>query len=191
MEVEEVSVKKEIQKGSTEPANNVKPPRGKKTHKLESDDEDEDFVTPTSKGSVDATPNKKLKIGSGKGVAKKIVDEIDEDDDVKIKTSAKSARGGRGRGAKGSSVTPIAAENMDVDESDPEDIDNKDAKSVKPGGRGRGGRGAPAGGRGRGGGGRGGFMNFGERKDPPHKGEKVQDLRNCKFFLLLFSERPL
>ncbi|KAL6341808.1 hypothetical protein AAG906_038052 [Vitis piasezkii] len=29
----------------------------------------------------------------------------------------------------------------------------------------------PAGGRGRGGG-RGGFMNFGERKDPPHKGEK-------------------
>ncbi|RVW36293.1 Replication factor C subunit 1 [Vitis vinifera] len=45
---------------------------------------------------------------------------------------------------------------------------------IKSGGRGRGGRGAwvtPAGGRGRGGG-RGGFMNFGERKDPPHKGEK-------------------
>ncbi|CAI0447579.1 unnamed protein product [Linum tenue] len=44
----------------------------------------------------------------------------------------------------------------------------------KAGGRGRGGRGpagTSAGGRGRGGG-RGGFMNFGERKDPPHKGEK-------------------
>ncbi|TKY67003.1 Replication factor C subunit 1 [Spatholobus suberectus] len=46
--------------------------------------------------------------------------------------------------------------------------------AVKSGGRGGGGRGAlgrSTGGRGRGGG-RGGFMNFGERKDPPHKGEK-------------------
>lgn len=181
MEVEEVSAKKKAQKGSSELANNVKPPSGKKTHKLENDDEDEDFVTPTSrKGSVDTTPNKKLKSGSGKGVAQKIVDDIDQDDGRKVKSNAKSAGSGRGRGAKGSLVTPTTAESMDADESDAEDMDGKDAKSVKPGGRGRGGRGAPASGRGRGGGGRGGYMNFGERKDPPHKGEKVQKLRNCK-----------
>ncbi|XP_068343613.1 replication factor C subunit 1-like isoform X2 [Pyrus communis] len=55
------------------------------------------------------------------------------------------------------------------------DDDKKNAESpLRPAGRGRGGRGAsagPAGGRGRGAG-RGGFMNYGERKDPPHKGEK-------------------
>ncbi|KAK6141906.1 hypothetical protein DH2020_024355 [Rehmannia glutinosa] len=157
MEVEEVSAKKKGQRGSTEFVSDVKPPPGKKTHKLEMDDEDEDFVTPTSrKGST--TPNKKLKSGSGDG--------------GKVKSNSKSVGSGRGRGAKGSSITPTTAEGMDVDESDAEDMDDKDAKSVKPGGRGRGGRGAPAGGRGRGGGGRGGFMNFGERKDPPHKGEK-------------------
>ncbi|KAK6119830.1 hypothetical protein DH2020_046425 [Rehmannia glutinosa] len=171
MEVEEVSAKKKGQRGSTEFVSDVKPPPGKKTHKLEMDDEDEDFVTPTSrKGST--TPNKKLKSGSGKGVAQKMVDEIDEGDGGKVKSNSKSVGSGRGRGAKGSSITPTTAEGMDVDESDAEDMDDKDAKSVKPGGRGRGGRGAPAGGRGRGGGGRGGFMNFGERKDPPHKGEK-------------------
>ncbi|KAK6163660.1 hypothetical protein DH2020_000524 [Rehmannia glutinosa] len=171
MDVEEVSAKKKGQRGSTEFVSDVKPPPGKKTHKLEMDDEDEDFVTPTSrKGST--TPNKKLKSGSGKGVAQKMVDEIDEGDGGKVKSNSKSVGSGRGRGAKGSSITPTTAEGMDVDESDAEDMDDKDAKSVKPGGRGRGGRGAPAGGRGRGGGGRGGFMNFGERKDPPHKGEK-------------------
>jgi replication factor C subunit 1 len=56
-----------------------------------------------------------------------------------------------------------------------EDDDKNAVSTAKSGGRGRGGRGAStqaSGGRGRGGG-RGGFMNFGERKDPPHKGEKV------------------
>ncbi|RWV86264.1 hypothetical protein BHE74_00034917 [Ensete ventricosum] len=56
--------------------------------------------------------------------------------------------------------------------------DEKDSETpLKAGGRGKGGRGsgATSGGRGRGGG-RGGFMNFGERKDPPHKGEKVPDI---------------
>ncbi|KAG2558292.1 hypothetical protein PVAP13_8NG114700 [Panicum virgatum] len=58
-----------------------------------------------------------------------------------------------------------------------EDKMDEDATTPSKGagrGRGRGGRGGGAaapGGRGRGGGGRG-FMNFGERKDPPHKGEK-------------------
>ncbi|KAL6195986.1 hypothetical protein ACLB2K_031603 [Fragaria x ananassa] len=68
----------------------------------------------------------------------------------------------------------IPQELKSADESD--DDEAKDAEPPhKSGGRGRGGRGsssaAPAGGRGRGAG-RGGFMNFGERKDPPHKGEK-------------------
>ncbi|XP_041991381.1 replication factor C subunit 1 [Salvia splendens] len=177
MEVEEVSEKK-AQKGSTGSASE-KPPSGKKPRKFQiSDDDDDgdDFATPTlRKGLVDASPNKKLKTESGKGVARKIADDIDEDDDQTVKSNAKSAgRGrGRGRGAKGSAVTQITVESMDVDKSDAEeDMDDKDAKPTKPGGRGRGGRGAPAGGRGRGGGGRGGFMNFGERKDPPHKGEK-------------------
>ncbi|KAK1271080.1 hypothetical protein QJS04_geneDACA012932 [Acorus gramineus] len=65
----------------------------------------------------------------------------------------------------------------DIEEDNEEKLENEEAGSPpKPGGRGRGGRGrggATVGGRGRGGGGgRGGFMNFGERKDPPHKGEK-------------------
>ncbi|KAL0369469.1 UNVERIFIED_CONTAM: Replication factor C subunit [Sesamum angustifolium] len=172
MEVEESPTEKKGQKGSVE-LTKVRSPPGKKIHKLENDDEDEDFVIPTSgKGTVDTTPNKKLKSGSGKGVAKKLVDESDEDDGGKVHSKSKSAGRGRGRGAKGSSIIPTTAKGMDVDESDPEDMDDNDAKSVKSGGRGRGGRGAPAGGRGRGGGGRGGFMNFGERKDPPHKGEK-------------------
>ncbi|XP_020100068.1 replication factor C subunit 1 [Ananas comosus] len=61
-----------------------------------------------------------------------------------------------------------------MDDNDVEELDDEDAATpLKAAGRGRGGRGlgATAGGRGRGGG-RGGFMNFGERKDPPHKGEK-------------------
>ncbi|XP_041994326.1 replication factor C subunit 1-like isoform X1 [Salvia splendens] len=176
MGVEEVFEKK-AQKGSTGSASE-KPPSGKKPRKFQISDDDDDFATPTlRKGLVEASPNKKLKSESGKGVARKIADVIDEDDDQTVKSNAKSAGRGRGRGrgrvAKGSAVTQITVESMDVDKSDAEeDMDDKDAKPTKPGGRGRGGRGAPAGGRGRGGGGRGGFMNFGERKDPPHKGEK-------------------
>ncbi|CAN1251726.1 Replication factor C subunit 1, partial [Linum perenne] len=59
------------------------------------------------------------------------------------------------------------------DESEEDEVEETE-QPPKAAGRGRGGRGAAgasAGGRGRGGG-RGGFMNFGERKDPPHKGEK-------------------
>ncbi|OMO94457.1 hypothetical protein COLO4_16322 [Corchorus olitorius] len=123
---EELPAKRKVQNGSDE-----KPPPSKKPSKIDTDD---DFVLPKSKNSVDVTPSKKLKSGSGRGVAQKAVDTVDSDED-----------------------------------------DAKDLESpVKSGGRGRGGRGAsgaPAAGRGRGGG-RGGFMNFGERKDPPHKGEK-------------------
>ncbi|OMO75794.1 hypothetical protein CCACVL1_16037 [Corchorus capsularis] len=123
---EELPAKRKVQNGSDE-----KPPPSKKPSKIDAAD---DFVLPKSKNSVDVTPSKKLKSGSGRGVAQKAVDTVDSDED-----------------------------------------DAKDLESpVKSGGRGRGGRGAsgaPAAGRGRGGG-RGGFMNFGERKDPPHKGEK-------------------
>ncbi|KAL6497828.1 replication factor C subunit 1 [Orobanche hederae] len=173
MDVEEVPAKKKAQSGTTVIASNVKTPPGKKIHKLASDDEDEDFVTPTSKKGSATTPNKKLKSGSGKGIAQKMVGAIDEDDGGKVKSNSKSFGSGRGRTAKDCSVNSTNAKAMDVDERDEEDMDYKDDdKSVKPAGRGRGGKSAPAGGRGRGGGGRGGFKNFGERKDPPHKGEK-------------------
>ncbi|KAI4334153.1 hypothetical protein L6164_018878 [Bauhinia variegata] len=80
-------------------------------------------------------------------------------------TPIKKAKSGSGRG--------IPQKSLELEESDEDD--NKDSVSpLKSAGRGRGGKGASAqstGGRGRGGG-RGGFMNFGERKDPPHKGEK-------------------
>ncbi|ESW04506.1 hypothetical protein PHAVU_011G100500 [Phaseolus vulgaris] len=101
-------------------------PEPKRVH----EDVGDDSVLPTNKKKLaEATPTKKLKSGSGRGIPKKsvVLEESDEDDD---------------KGA---------------------------VSAVKSAGRGGGGRGAP--GRGRGGG-RGGFMNFGERKDPPHKGEK-------------------
>ncbi|RDX91794.1 Replication factor C subunit 1, partial [Mucuna pruriens] len=103
----------------------------------------------------------------------KKIDEDDGDDSVlptnKKKlvdtTPTKKLKSGSGRG--------IPRKSADLEEGD-EDDDKDAVSAAKSGGRGGGGRGAPgrsAGGRGRGGG-RGGFMNFGERKDPPHKGEK-------------------
>ncbi|KAM7259826.1 hypothetical protein ACFE04_015567 [Oxalis oulophora] len=166
----------------------ITPPPLKKLHKL-----DDEVDLPKSK-----TPTKKLKTGSGRGSAQKPVsidendqDEvkdpaimsagrgrgrgsaqkkpvnIDEDDEDEVKDSAiKSAGRGRGRGS--AQKKPV-----NIDEDDEDEV--KDS-AIKSAGRGRGGMGAPAAGRGRGGGGggggRGGFMNFGERKDPPHKGEK-------------------
>ncbi|KAG8501808.1 hypothetical protein CXB51_004680 [Gossypium anomalum] len=163
----ELPVKRKVQNESSEKA-----PPSKKPSKVDVDD---DFVLPKSKNSVDVTPSKKLKSGSGKGVVQKAVDidESDEDDVKDLKSPVKS--GGKIRGGRGASKGPAGGRGRggDIDESDEEDI--KDLESpVKSGGRGRGGRGASTGsasGRGRGGG-RGGFMNFGERKDPPHKGEK-------------------
>ncbi|CAI0447580.1 unnamed protein product, partial [Linum tenue] len=113
------------------PSVKTTPPR--KVQKV--DDADEyDFVVPPKKVIVEATPNKKLKSGSGRGVSQKAV-AIDESDDDEVEDAELPPKaGGRGRGGRGPAGTS-------------------------------------AGGRGRGGG-RGGFMNFGERKDPPHKGEK-------------------
>ncbi|KAM7528495.1 hypothetical protein LguiB_031905 [Lonicera macranthoides] len=167
-EVEEPSSKRKFQKGSGELSSEAKPSPGKKLRKVD-DDNDDDFVLPNSrKASDEVTPSKKLKSSSGRGISKKSVDidESDEDDadGANTKSSLKSA--GRGRGGKSAASSAVG---MNIDE------DEADKKPLKSSGRGRGGRGgasaAPAGGRG-GGGGRGGFMNFGERKDPPHKGEK-------------------
>ncbi|KAF3975047.1 hypothetical protein CMV_001674 [Castanea mollissima] len=92
-ETQELPTKRKCQKHNDE---SVKPPLAKKVHIV---DDDDDFMLFSSrKNSVDVTPRKKLKSGSG--------------------SSAEPAIG-RGRGS-----------------------------------------------------GWGGFMNFGERKDPPHKGEK-------------------
>ncbi|KAJ6852365.1 replication factor C subunit 1 isoform X2 [Iris pallida] len=143
-------------------ADDVKPPAAKKVHKEEEEDDEFEPHTKTSK---------KLKGAGGVGIAKKkvVVDESeDEGDDVK--TPTKSAGRGRGRG-KGSGQR----EKFVVDESEDEGDDVKTpTKSAGRGrGRGRGSGSLPENGKGRGGGGgRGGFMNFGERKDPPHKGEK-------------------
>ncbi|KAF8403400.1 hypothetical protein HHK36_011502 [Tetracentron sinense] len=109
--------------------------------------------------------------------AKKLHKGGDDDDDFVLPSSrgntvevtpTKKTKNGPGKG--------IVQKSVDIDENDEDTLDDKAAgSSLKAGGRGSGGRGAaaaaPAGGRGRGGG-RGGFMNFGERKDPPHKGEK-------------------
>ncbi|CAL5425574.1 unnamed protein product [Camellia sinensis] len=177
-EMEELSAKRKVQKDGEELSSDVKPPPVKKLHKVDEDeDDDDDFVSPNSrKKVVNVTPSKKLKIGSGKGIAQKSadIDESDEDkdDDKDAKSHLKSS--GRSRGGRGGSTRRSGGKGMDVDEID-EDDDNDTKSPLKASGRGRGGRGAstvPGGGRGRGGGGRGGFMNFGERKDPPHKGEK-------------------
>ncbi|KAK8504249.1 hypothetical protein V6N13_062601 [Hibiscus sabdariffa] len=209
---EQLPAKRKVQNDSSEKA-----PPSKKPSKVDVDD---DFVLPKSKNSVDVTPSKKLKSGSGKSVALKAVDIVESDeDDVKdlespVKSGGKSRggraagatkgpangrgkcgdidkrdeddvkdlespvkSGGKSRGGRAAGATKGPANGRgkcgDIDKRDEDDV--KDLESpVKSGGRGRGGRDTSTGsasGRGRGGG-RGGFMNFGERKDPPHKGEK-------------------
>ncbi|KAL3518671.1 hypothetical protein ACH5RR_021260 [Cinchona calisaya] len=175
-EIEDFLAKRKAPTASRDIHSDVKPPPEKKFHKNENDDNDEDFVVITSwKVSTDVTPSKRLRNGSGRGIAKKSSDvgESDEDDVKEIKSHSKA--GGRGRGGRSGTTAPGGRNGMVVDENDEDEPDDKDSKSIKSGGQGRGGRGAsatPSGGRSKGGGGRGGFMNFGERKDPPHKGEK-------------------
>ena len=133
-ETQELPTKRKAQKHNDE---SVKPPPVKKLHIVDDDDDDDDdFILSSSrKNSVDVTSRKKLKSGSGRGIAQKPVDieEGDEDDDKDIDTHLKS-------GGIGSSAEPASE-------------------------RGRGSA-------------WGGFMNFGERKDPPHKGEKVKNIEN-------------
>lgn len=109
--------------------------------------------------------------------AKRFHKDEDDDDFVPSNNKKKAAEVKPSRKLKSESggVSKKSVDKDDDDDYDEDELDNKYVETpVKAGGRGRGGRGAgaAAGGRGRGGG-RGGFMNFGERKDPPHKGEKV------------------
>ncbi|PQQ01921.1 replication factor C subunit 1 isoform X3 [Prunus yedoensis var. nudiflora] len=106
--------------------------------------------------------------------AKKVHKVVDDDDDFVLPHLKKNLVDATPRKKlKSASGVGVAQKLTAIDEGGDDDV--KDAEShCKPGGRGRGGRGTsagPAGGRGRGAG-RGGFMNFGDRKDPPHKGEK-------------------
>lgn len=101
------------------------------------------------------------------------VDDDDDDDFVSPNSKKKSVDATPSKKLKSTSGTGIPQKVRAIDDGGDED-EKVAESSLKPAGRGRGGRGAsaaPAGGRGRGAG-RGGFMNFGERKDPPHKGEK-------------------
>lgn len=115
----------------------------------------------------------------------KVEDEDDNDDDFVLPISNKLADTTPNKKLKTGSGRGVPKKSVDVEASDDEDYKEIDAPP-KSGGRGRGGRGssaAPTGGRGRGSGGRGGFMKFGERKDPPHKGEKVR-LASLSLFVL-------
>lgn len=106
-------------------------------------------------------------------ISKKI-HEADEDESSLPTHKNKLADSTPTKKLKSESGRGIPQKPVDLEESD-EANDNDTVTPVKSAGRGRGGRGTSTpstGGRGRGGG-RGGFMNFGERKDPPHKGEKV------------------
>ncbi|KAE8735716.1 Replication factor C subunit 1 [Hibiscus syriacus] len=126
-------------------------------------------------GQANELPAKRKVQNDSKSVAQKAVDvgESDEDDVKDLASPVKS--GGKSRGGRCATKGPANGRGKggDIDKSDEDDVEDLES-SVKSGGGGRGGRGASTGstsGRGRGGG-RGGFMNFGERKDPPHKGEK-------------------
>ncbi|KAM0937086.1 putative BRCT domain, AAA+ ATPase domain, ATPase, AAA-type, core, replication factor C subunit 1 [Dioscorea sansibarensis] len=103
----------------------------------------------------------------------------DEDDDFVLPNEKKKSTPVKpAKKLKNAAGVGVAKNSVDdEDDNEEEELAHEDVETpVKAGGRGKGGRGSgmTAGGRGRGGGrgGRGGFMNFGERKDPPHKGEK-------------------
>lgn len=108
--------------------------------------------------------------------SKKLNKTDDNDDDFVLSSSRKNLSGVTpNKKLKSGSGKGITQKPVEIEESDDEEAKGTES-SLKPSGRGRGARGSSAAtvsGRGRGGG-RGGFMNFGERKDPPHKGEKVK-----------------
>uniref|UniRef100_A0ACD5W4U3 Uncharacterized protein n=1 Tax=Avena sativa TaxID=4498 RepID=A0ACD5W4U3_AVESA len=152
----------------------VKPPPSKKLKAASNDDDKDERMDEDAK-----TPSKAAGRGRGRGrggrgagaahaktAADDGVDRMDED----AKTPSKAS--GRGRGRRGGRMTHGRTTGLDDGEENMMDEDDKTpSKAAGRGGRGGRGAGATPGGRGRGGGGRG-FMNFGERKDPPHKGEK-------------------
>lgn len=140
---------------------------------------------------------RKLKTESddiGKSRPRKAIKVDDDDDDFDVPTSRKTRVSTPSKKLKSESGRGIASKTADINEDDDGEDAQKKETPLKSGGKGRGGRATSAastGGRGRGGG-RGGFMNFGERKDPPHKGEKVCTLLDRRSYLnftaiLMFS----
>ncbi|KAK9943191.1 hypothetical protein M0R45_008809 [Rubus argutus] len=112
----------------------------------------------------------------------KKVQKVDDDDDDFVLPQSKKNKATPSKKLKSASGMGIPQNSTAINESDDDEAKNTEPPHIS-GGKGRGGRGtsaAPAGGRGRGAG-RGGFMNFGERKDPPHKGEKEvpEGAANC------------
>lgn len=131
--------------------------------------------------------NNELKDDSKPLPAKKMSkdDEDDDDDDFVAPSKKKTpVKPPPSKKPKVESNVEAPGRTTGTDDGEEEDRMDEDAKTPSKGagrGRGRGGRGGAApGGRGRGGGGRG-FMNFGERKDPPHKGEKVSFVSSSMF----------
>uniref|UniRef100_A0A0E0MGH2 Replication factor C subunit 1 n=2 Tax=Oryza punctata TaxID=4537 RepID=A0A0E0MGH2_ORYPU len=168
--------KRKLQKVSDELEDEMKPLPAKEVHK-EEDDDDDDFVAPSKrKTPMKPPPSKKLKGSSSAEAHGKTVglddnneDKMDEDAKTPSKASGSGRGRGRGRGRGGRGAGAAHGKTFGIDDDGEEDKIDEDAKTPsKAAGRGRVGA---SGGRGRGGGGRG-FMNFGERKDPPHKGEK-------------------
>lgn len=101
------------------------------------------------------------------------VDNDDDDDFVNSSAKKKSADTNASKGLKDCSAK-VMKKSVDADESDEVDKNDRSLGAPNKGGgrglgRGGGGRGSSSTSGGRG---RSGFMNFGERKDPPHKGEK-------------------
>uniref|UniRef100_A0A0D9X868 Replication factor C subunit 1 n=1 Tax=Leersia perrieri TaxID=77586 RepID=A0A0D9X868_9ORYZ len=167
--------KRKLQKGSDDLEDDMKPLPATELHKEEEEDGDDDFVAPSKrKTPVKPPPSKKLKSASnaeahGKTVGLDDDSEDKMDEDAKTPSKAAGRGRGRGRGRGGRGAEAAHRKTIGLDDDGEEGRMDEDVKTPsKAAGRGRGGA---AGGRGRGGGGRG-FMNFGERKDPPHKGEK-------------------
>ncbi|KAG6523782.1 hypothetical protein ZIOFF_013669 [Zingiber officinale] len=99
---------------------------------------------------------------------------VDDDNDDFMPSSNVKKSPKLDKKMKNSSVTKMTKNSHKVGENLDDEINDTDPETrIKAGGRGKGGRGSGsmAAGRGRGAG-RGGFMNFGERNDPPHKREK-------------------
>ncbi|KAF7097065.1 hypothetical protein CFC21_098926 [Triticum aestivum] len=160
----------------------VKPPPLKKLKAASNDDDqdermDEDAETPSK-----AAGRGRGRGGRGAGAAHGKTtshddgggeDRMDEDAKTPSKAAGRGRGRGRGRVGRGGGMAHGKTTSGLDDDGEEDRMDEDDKTPSKAAARGRGGRGAGAtpGGRGRGGGGRG-FMNFGERKDPPHKGEK-------------------
>ncbi|KAM0864037.1 hypothetical protein ACQ4PT_044193 [Festuca glaucescens] len=158
----------------------VKPPPSKKLKAASNDDDGDERMDEDAKTPSKAAGRGRGRGRGGRGAAQAKTASPDDDgggenrmdEDAKTPSKATGRGRGRGRGGRGGGTAHGKTTGLD-DDGEEDRMDEDDKTPSKAAGRGRGGRGAGAtpGGRGRGGGGRG-FMNFGERKDPPHKGEK-------------------